>query len=134
MPLSIIIAGGPHSVRLLSNFFGLGAASDFNCPLSFNKGFQSYKLSDHARLISCSPQYIQYFPLMRATTCLPFSIFVMIDPDLLQSFKNLPSYAFAKAGPFFCQCIRSLENAMDNLAVLLFHAVYATTYNPSSVC
>ncbi|MBL0109658.1 MAG: hypothetical protein IPP42_01830 [Saprospiraceae bacterium] len=57
---------------------------------AFSEGYQSYKLSDQARLINCSPQYIQYFPLILANTGRPPFILVIIDPDLLQVFSHLP--------------------------------------------
>src|SRR5690348_1158507 len=90
MPLAVTMAGGPHSVNSLSNFFDRGVIKTFNAPpLSIN-GCQSYKLSDHARLINFSPQYIQYLPFIFAAVIFRLCITVMMEPDLLQVFRNLP--------------------------------------------
>src|SRR6185437_9319361 len=97
------MAGGPHSVRSLSNFLGLGKATYFGVPLLFVRGFQSYKFLLQARFINFSPQYIQYLPFILASTCLPFTNFVTIDADLLQLLAYLPLTAFKNAGPFFSQ-------------------------------
>ena len=81
---SIIMAGGPHSVSWLSNFLLRGVTIALSSPFSFNKGCQSIKFSDHARLIKLSPQYIKYLPSIFAATCRVPSIFVIIEPDLDQ--------------------------------------------------
>src|SRR5674476_1344915 len=109
MPLSVIKAGRPHSVRSLSNLPGRVIIIFFNSPFLSKSGPQSQRLSDHARFTNFSPQYIQYLPLIFATIGLLLTIFVMIEADFDARSKNLPLYAFARAGPFFCQLNRSLD-------------------------
>src|SRR5450432_168863 len=103
IPLSVIRAGGPHSSRSLSKRPGRVTNVFFSRPAESSKGYQSYRFSDQARLTKRSPQYIQYFPLILASTNLLLTIFVIIEADLLAVSKNRPSCAFAKAGPFFNQ-------------------------------
>ena len=127
MPLSVINAGGPGSVRWLSNFFSLGFMATNNSCCSFITGVQSTRFSECARYIGFSPQYIQYLPFTGAAIIFLFTIFVTTDPDLLQVFKNLPLYAFVNAGPLFFQLIKSADVATLNLATSRFQLVYSNT-------
>src|SRR5664279_6522079 len=103
MPSSVIRAGGPHSVSLLSNLFFLGLITGLSSPFSSREGYQSIRLSDQARLTNSSPQYIPYFPLIFAATILSPTFFVIIEPDFDQMSRNFPLSALTKAGPFFSQ-------------------------------
>ena len=96
-----MIAGGPHSVKSLSNLPLRGVITFRKSPFSSSIGSQLIKSVEVATFTNFSPQYIQYFPSILAITCLPSTNFVTIEADLENSSKKRPPYAFAKAGPYF---------------------------------
>src|SRR3569833_512160 len=123
MPLPVMIAGGPHSVRSLSKKPFRGDISCFNSPFLSSTGFQSTRLVDVAANTCNSPQYIQYLPLILAMTWRPPSSFVYIEADLCGMLKNLPWYAFLNMGPCFTQVTKSLDVATPKRGTFRFHCV-----------
>src|SRR6056297_1957813 len=123
MPFSVYSAGGPGSVKWLSNSLRVGVKLYSNSPFSLSVGSQSIPLEETARFTKSSPQYIKYFPFTFLAINLPSTNSVTMEPDLLHTSKNLPSWASSKTGPCFVQLRKSLEVALDKRATSVFHAV-----------
>lgn len=94
--MSVRMAGGPHSVRSLSNLPARGVITFRNSPFSSNIGSQLTRSVEVATFTNFSPQYIQYLPSILAITCLPSINLVTIEADLENSSMNLPLYALRK--------------------------------------